>query len=160
AGTLGRSHPPARGASKAEAPMTGNAAATEKAPAARPLTVLLVDDQVIVGESVRRMLAGGADVAFHFCQDPARGIEAGNRVRPTVILQDLVMPDIEGLQLVRFFRANPGTRETPMIVLSSKEEPIVKAQAFAAGANDYLVKPSDQVELIARVRYHSRAYLN
>jgi phosphoserine phosphatase RsbU/P len=70
------------------------------------------------------------------------------------------MPDIEGLQLVRFFRANPGTRETPMIVLSSKEEPIVKAQAFAAGANDYLVKPSDQVELIARVRYHSRAYLN
>src|SRR5579864_8153898 len=47
-----------------------------------------------------------------------------------------------------------------MIVLSSKEEPIIKAQAFALGANDYLVKLPDKVELIARIRYHSRGYLN
>jgi sigma-B regulation protein RsbU (phosphoserine phosphatase) len=141
--------------------MTGNAAAvTQQAPAARTLTVLLVDDQMIVGESVRRMLAAETDITFHFCQDPAKAIETANRVRPTVILQDLVMPDIDGLQLVRFFRANPATRDTPMIVLSSKEEPVVKAQAFALGANDYLVKPTDKVELIARVRYHSGAYLN
>jgi sigma-B regulation protein RsbU (phosphoserine phosphatase) len=126
----------------------------------RPLTVLLIDDQLIVGESVRRMLAPEADIAFHFCQDPAQAIATANQVRPTVILQDLVMPDIDGLQLVKFMRANPATRDTPMVVLSSKEEPVVKAQAFALGANDYLVKPTDKVELIARVRYHSRAYLN
>jgi sigma-B regulation protein RsbU (phosphoserine phosphatase) len=47
-----------------------------------------------------------------------------------------------------------------MIVLSSKEEPIVKAQAFALGANDYLVKLPDRLELIARIRYHSAAYVN
>jgi sigma-B regulation protein RsbU (phosphoserine phosphatase) len=122
-------------------------------------TVLLVDDQAIVGEAVRRMLAPEADIRFHFCQDPTKAIETANAVQPTVILQDLVMPDIDGLMLVKFFRANPSTRQTPMIVLSSKEEPGVKAQAFALGANDYLVKLPDRVELVARVRYHSRSYV-
>src|SRR5262249_16952829 len=126
----------------------------------RPVTVLLVDDQPIVAESVRRMLSGEADVVLHYCQDPAKAIETANAVAPTVILQDLVMPDIDGLLLVKFFRANPATRDTPMVVLSSKEEPIIKAQAFGLGANDYLVKLPDKLELIARVRYHSRAYLN
>src|SRR5262249_16717468 len=125
-----------------------------------PVTVLLVYDQAIVGEAVRRWLAAETDIQFHFCQDPARAIETANAVQPTVILQDLVMPEIDGLQLVKFFRANKATRQTPMIVLSSKEEPAIKAQAFALGANDYLVKLPDKVELIARIRYHSRSYLN
>src|SRR5262245_32131699 len=128
-------------------------------PPARQTTVLLVDDQAIVGESVRRMLASESDLAFHFCQDPTRAIETANGAGPTVILQDLVMPDIDGLMLVKFFRANRATRDVPMIVLSSKEEPVIKAQAFALGANDYLVKLPDPIELIARIRYHSRAYL-
>jgi sigma-B regulation protein RsbU (phosphoserine phosphatase) len=133
--------------------------ATPGASASRPVTVLLIDDQAIVGEAVRRMLAPEADIVFHFCQDPTKAIETANAVQPTVILQDLVMPDIDGLVLVKFFRANTATRQTPMIVLSSKEEPAIKAQAFALGANDYLVKLPDRVELVARVRYHSRSYL-
>src|SRR4051794_13130154 len=94
----------------------------------RPVVVLLVDDQRIVGESVRRMLAAEPDIQFHFCQDPTKAIDTANAIQPTVILQDLIMPDIDGLQLVRFFRANKVTRLTPMIVLSSKEEPVIKAQ--------------------------------
>jgi sigma-B regulation protein RsbU (phosphoserine phosphatase) len=133
---------------------------TIKDPSQRPVTVLLVDDQAIVGESVRRMLASEPDIQFHFCQDPTRALETARAVAPTVILQDLVMPDIDGLQLVKFFRANPATRQVPMVVLSSKEEPVIKAQAFALGANDYLVKLPDKLEVIARIRYHSRAYLN
>ena len=46
-----------------------------------------------------------------------------------------------------------------MIVLSTKEEPTIKAEAFALGANDYLVKLPDRLELIARIRYHSRGYI-
>jgi sigma-B regulation protein RsbU (phosphoserine phosphatase) len=134
-------------------------AATTPVPTAHPLTVLLVDDQAIVGESIRRMLAPEADIRFHFCPDPARAIPMANEVGPTVILQDLVMPDIDGLMLVKFFRANTKTRDVPLIVLSSKEEPVIKAQAFAFGANDYLVKLPDKVELLARVRYHSRGYV-
>lgn len=128
------------------------------AAAQRPLRVLLVDDQAIVGESVRRMLSGETGLEFHFCSDPADAIPTANRVHPTVILQDLVMPDIDGLQLVKYFRANTITRDTPMIVLSSKEEPVIKARAFSLGANDYLVKLPDRLELAARVRYHSNAY--
>ena len=69
------------------------------------------------------------------------------------------MPDIDGLTLVKSFRANEGTKETPMIVLSTKEEPAVKAEAFALGANDYIVKLPDRLELLARIRYHSKGYI-
>ena len=134
--------------------------ASQASTVSRPVNVLLIDDQAIVGEAVRRMLAAEGDVKFHFCSDPSQAIPTANEVGPTVILQDLVMPDIDGLQLVKFFRANPTTRDTPMIVLSGKEEPVIKAKAFALGANDYLVKPPEKLELIARVRYHSRAYID
>ena len=123
------------------------------------ITVLLVDDQTIIGAAVREMLDGEADITLHFCQDPTQAIEIANKVNPTVILQDLVMPDVDGLTLVKFFRANTCTRYTPMIVLSSKEEPVIKAEAFAVGANDYIVKLPDKLELIARIRYHSQAYI-
>jgi sigma-B regulation protein RsbU (phosphoserine phosphatase) len=125
-----------------------------------PITVLLVDDQAIIGEAVRRMLAGEPDITLHYCQDPTKAMELASQVRPTVILQDLVMPEVDGLTLVKFFRANPATRDTPMIVLSSKEEPLTKAEAFAVGANDYLVKLPDRIELLARIRYHSRGYIS
>jgi sigma-B regulation protein RsbU (phosphoserine phosphatase) len=124
------------------------------------IKVLLVDDQSIVGETVRKMLAGEPDIEYRFCSDPTTAIDIANEFKPTVILQDLVMPDIDGLQLVKYFRANASTRETPLVVLSSKEEPVIKAKSFAQGANDYLVKLPDKLELVARIRYHSRGYIN
>ncbi len=125
----------------------------------QPIRVLLVDDQEFILESVRRMLADQPDIAFFTCQDPAKAVLRAEEVHPTVILQDLVMPEIDGLVLVRFFRANPATKEVPMIVLSAEEEAGVKAQAFALGANDYIVKLPDKQELLARIRYHSNAYI-
>ena len=126
---------------------------------AHPIRVLLIDDQPMVGETVRRMLADEPSIEFRYCPDPANAIDTANEFKPTVILQDLVMPDIDGLQLVRYFRANRGTREVPLIVLSSKEEAGVKAKAFALGANDYMVKLPDKLEVVARVKYHSRGYV-
>lgn len=121
--------------------------------------VLLVDDQAMIGEAVRRALADDPAIDFHFCSDPAQAIELALQIRPTVILQDLVMPDCDGLDLVRRYREHPATRDIPIIVLSTKEEAQVKSAAFAAGANDYLVKLPDAIELVARVRYHSRSFL-
>ena len=72
----------------------------------------------------------------------------------------MVMPDIDGLMLLRWFRAHPATREIPIVMLSNQEDAKLKAQAFAEGANDYLIKLPDTVEFIARIRYHSRAYNN
>jgi len=127
-------------------------------PAARGVSVLLVDDQPIIGEAVRRMLAGEQGISLTYCKDAAAALERAAEVSPTVILQDLVMPGIDGLELVRRYRADDRFRDVPVIVLSTKEDPAVKAEAFAVGANDYVVKLPDRLELLARVRYHSRGY--
>lgn len=122
--------------------------------------VLLVDDQLIIAEAVRRALADQPDIDFHFCSDAARAIELAQQISPTIILQDLVMPGRDGLALVAEYRAHESTRSIPVVVLSTREEPRTKEAAFAAGANDYLVKLPDRIELIARIRYHTRAYVS
>ena len=144
-------HPTPNG-SKIDSPVDAQTTVTPE------VVVLLVDDQMIVARAVRQLFAQDRDIAFHYCPSPHQAIERAEALRPTVILQDLVMPDIPGLELVRKYRANPATAEVPIIVLSTKEDPITKSQAFMEGANDYLVKLPDRIELVARVRYHSRAY--
>ncbi|HFQ88854.1 MAG TPA: PleD family two-component system response regulator [Desulfobulbus sp.] len=123
------------------------------------ITVLLVDDQQMIAEAVRRALES-EELDFHYCQNPTRAIDMATSLEPTIILQDLVMPELDGLTMVKFFRANPVTAQVPIIVLSTKEEPEIKSKAFELGANDYLVKLPDRIELIARIRYHSRAYIS
>jgi two-component system chemotaxis family response regulator WspR len=123
------------------------------------IKVLLVDDQIMIGEAVRRALASEATIEFQYCRDPVAAVHAAEEFKPTVILQDLVMPGVDGLTLVRHYRANPATQAIPIVVLSTKEEPTIKSEAFALGASDYLIKLPDKIELIARVRHHSRAYI-
>lgn len=122
-------------------------------------TILLVDDQAIIGEAVRRVLSAEKGFSFHFCSDASQALAKAVEIQPTVILQDLVMPQSDGLTLVRDYRAEPATASIPIIVLSTKEDPKIKSAAFAAGANDYLVKLPDSLEMIARIRYHSRSYM-
>lgn len=120
--------------------------------------VLLVDDQPIFGEAVRRLIAEEPDVAFEFCPEADAALDVAGAFRPTVIMQDLVMPGIEGLDMVRRFQSVSATRDVPVIVLSAKEEPAVKAEMLTNGASDYLVKLPDRVELLARLRVHSEAF--
>jgi signal transduction histidine kinase len=119
--------------------------------------VLLVDDQAIVGEAIRRMFVDEPAVAFHYCANSTDALDVARRVAPTVILLDLVMPGVNGLDLLRTFRGDPATRDIPVVVLSKKEDPLIKSEAFSAGASDYLVKLPDRIELVARARHHSRA---
>jgi two-component system, sensor histidine kinase len=124
------------------------------------ILVLLVDDQAMVAEGVRRMLATDPAIAFHYVRDPLEAIESVIKIGPTVILQDLVMPGVNGLDLLKEYRNNPSTRGIPVIVLSSKDEPSVKQMAFELGANDYMVKLPHRIELLARVRLHSGTYIH
>lgn len=121
--------------------------------------VMLVDDQAIVAEALRRMLADETDIDYHYCSDPTQAISEAIAFKPTVILQDLVMPDIDGLMLLKFFRANPQVSSVPIVVLSTKEDPKTKSEAFEFGATDYLVKFPDRIEVIARIRAHSRSFM-
>jgi signal transduction histidine kinase/DNA-binding NarL/FixJ family response regulator len=127
---------------------------------AHPIMVLLVDDQSFVAELLRRQLINEKDISLHYCQDPQQALSTAEKIGPTVILLDFTMPEIDGITLCRIIRAHPSTRDIPIVMLSSNDDPVTKAAAFAAGANDYLVKLLDSIELIARLRYHSAAYIN
>jgi signal transduction histidine kinase len=121
--------------------------------------ILLIDDERLAAEFVKHLLLSETDISIVHEPESETCIEAACRVRPTVILVDLRMPTIDGLEVIRRLRAEPEWQQVPIMLLSSEESPEVKAQAFAAGANDYLVKWPDKRELIARLRYHSNAYL-
>jgi signal transduction histidine kinase len=122
--------------------------------------VMLVDDQAIVGEAVRRLLAREADMDLHYCSDAFAAVEQAIQIKPTVILLDLVMPKLDGFEVLKRFRANSVTAHIPIVVLSTTEEAETKSRAFTTGADDYLVKLPDKIELIARIRYHSKSYQN
>ena len=122
--------------------------------------VLLVDDQIMIAKAIRQMLADEPDIEFHFVGDAQAALTTAVELKPTVILQDLMTLAIDGFELVRQFRIHPDTQHTPVILLSAKEDPKLKAHGFNVGANDYLVKLPDRLELIARIRYHSAAYIN
>lgn len=121
--------------------------------------VLLVDDQPMIGEAIRRMLVQESDIEFHYCNDSKEAHDTALRVKPTVILQDIVMPEVDGLALISSYKKSPATMLVPVIMLSTREDPRDKSKAFTAGASDYLVKLPDQIELVARIRAHSRSYL-
>jgi two-component system chemotaxis family response regulator WspR len=89
----------------------------------------------------------------------AEALAIATQISPTVILQDLVMPGVNGLTLVRHYRENPVTKDIPIVMLSTNDDPATKSESFSLGANDYLVKLPDKIELIARIRYHSKGYL-
>lgn len=153
--------PPESAAPAADAALEAARRAIPAASAAEGTAiVLLVDDQPIVREAVRQALAGETGIELRYCQHATQALEVARQTRPTLILQDLVMPEVDGLTLVQHYRRTPELRDVPIIVLSAKEEPRIKQAAFEAGANDYLIKLPDRVELVARIRYHSRAYVN
>ena len=126
----------------------------------RTITVLLVDDQATVNEAIHCMLETEANLTYHYCSSAEKALQIATTVAPTVILQDLILPNSDGMTLVKEFRANPLTCDIPIIMLSTNDNPQTKAEAFAIGVNDYLVKLPNQIELVARIRYHSQAYLN
>jgi adenylate cyclase len=129
-------------------------------PRRQAITVLLVDDQAIIGESIRQLLRDERYIDFHHCQDPHLAFSDVASVKPDVILQDLIMPGVDGLDLLMQLKRDTATRDIPVIVLSSREEPRTKAEAFRLGANDYLVKLPSEVELVARIRHHADAMRN
>ena len=122
--------------------------------------ILLVDDELIEAELFRGLLEAEQDLEFHYCPRAAEAIQQANKIQPTVIMQDLSMPGDHGLSMISRFRANADTKDTPVVVFSGQEDSKTKSLAFGLGANDYIVKSVDRIELLARLRYHSRAYWN
>jgi signal transduction histidine kinase len=120
-------------------------------------SVLLIDDEPLAQDYLLHCLEAHADVALCYEHCAERAVELALRVDATVVLVDLRMPGTDGFAVVRNLRADSRTEHIPIVMLSSEHDAQVKVQAFAAGANDYLVKWPDARELVARLRYHSAA---
>jgi CheY-like chemotaxis protein len=121
----------------------------------RQIVVLLVDDQPFVGAAIRRLLATEPDITLHCCSQATEAVARANEVAPAVILQDLMMPGLDGLSLVGLFRANPATAHTPVIILSGNDDEDSRQKALTAGAHGYLLKLPPKLELVACIRRHA-----
>jgi signal transduction histidine kinase len=122
-------------------------------------SVLLIDDEPFSEDIISHGLKACAPHTLRYASDPGMAVELAKELCATVVLVDIRMPEIDGLEVTRRLRADKDTEHIPVIVLSSEEDPDIKAKAFAVGANDYLVKWPDPRELVARVRYHSDAFI-
>ncbi|MEW6428167.1 MAG: response regulator [Thermodesulfobacteriota bacterium] len=126
----------------------------------KALRVLMVDDSRAICFAIGKMLESEPEIVFEFVTAAMAAADRARAFRPTVILQDMEMPDRSGIDLLREYREDPLLGDVPVIILSGTTAAAAKARAFAGGANDYVEKDMDRIELISRIRYHSSAYLN
>jgi putative two-component system response regulator len=129
--------------------------ASDSTPEARRSRVLIADDRESIRSLFHRLLsADGHDVVL--APDGASALSAVHRHRPDVILLDVAMPLIDGLEVCRQLKADPETRLTPVVLVSGQTELADRINGIEAGADDYLSKPVHPHELRARVRSLSR----
>ncbi|MDQ6970148.1 MAG: diguanylate cyclase [Mariprofundus sp.] len=122
-------------------------------------TVLLVDDQNSIHLALKKMLAPADDIQLHFCKQARQALDMAVALQPTVILQDLNMPEIDGLDLLHSYKRCEAIADVPVLILSGTDSVETKAEAFRQGADDYLVKMPHEIELLARLRHHTKAFV-
>src|SRR5678815_138793 len=112
--------------------------------------VLLVDD----AKANLDILVEGlkSDHKLSLALNGEMALEIAGRTPPDLVLLDIVMPGLDGYEVCRRLREKPETAEVPIMFLSSLEEIQNKARGFEVGANDYLTKPFEMLEVKARVR--------
>lgn len=118
--------------------------------------VLVVDDE----EISRRLMRVVLEEAGHRVHEAADGAEALRQVetcRPDVVLTDVVMPGMDGMEVCRRIKANPLTAHLPVLLVTSLADRDDRIQGMEAGADDFINKPADRQELVLRVRNAVRA---
>ncbi len=113
--------------------------------------VLVVDDDTVSRHVLIQALAK-ADLPHVAVGSGTEALEQIEKVQPSLVLLDLVMPPPDGYQILRILRARPETRDLPVVVLTALEADEEIARAFEAGADDFVRKPFKPVELVARIR--------
>lgn len=124
-----------------------------------PPRVLLIDDQEIAAEMIQLMLEDQPDISFQHVWDARAAMSTALAFKPSIVLVDLSMPLIDGYTVIKQFRDSAEFSNLPMVLLSSEDQPERKARGFAVGCNDYLIKWPSKLELVARIRYHTQAYM-
>ena len=115
--------------------------------------VLVVDPDHDMREDLRRLLIGHDVVTVG---DGAEALRAARERRPDLVLSDVIVPVMDGVELTRALRADPGLRDVPVILLSAVADDEARTQGLEAGADELLAKPFSAREVLASVRAHLR----
>jgi two-component system NtrC family sensor kinase len=118
-------------------------------------TLLIVDDDAATRDRLREIFET-AQYRVVTATEAASALRVLKGVRCDLVALDLEMPGVDGLALCKLLRAQPTTSKLPIIALSESDDEARKVQAFTAGADDYITKPSTPGELLSRVSLHVR----
>lgn len=113
--------------------------------------VMVVDDEPDVTTLVSYNLKAKG-YAVEVVNDPNQSIGVARSFMPDLLILDVMMPDLSGIQICRMVRADPKLKRTPVIFLTAKTEEADRVQGFEVGADDYVCKPFSSKELILRVQ--------
>jgi two-component system cell cycle sensor histidine kinase/response regulator CckA len=114
-------------------------------------TVLVVDDDIVSRELLRGLLAT-EEYSVLFAENGTQALDLAARHSPDVVLLDVVMPGLDGFEVCRQLRANPALRQVPIVLLTALEGRDSRLRGLAAGADEFLNKPVDPIELRMRIR--------
>ncbi len=113
--------------------------------------ILVVDDESDVADLVAYHLkTKGFDTET--VNDPTQSIGAARSMMPDLVILDVMMPEINGIQICRLLRADPALKHVPVIFLTAKVEENDRVQGLESGADDYICKPFSTKELVLRVQ--------
>ncbi len=116
-----------------------------------PESILVVDDDPDIARFVEvNLRSAGYDVSV--ASDGEEALEKAGLLRPDLVLLDVMMPRIDGFEVAHRLRRNPQTATTSIIMLTAKALATDKVLGLTAGADDYIIKPFDPIELLARVK--------
>jgi CheY-like chemotaxis protein len=113
--------------------------------------ILLVDDSR-TSLFMERMILRQGPYDLLTAEDGAEAVEQALSEKPDLILMDVIMPRMTGFEALRALRKSPTTRGTPVILVTTRGEPANVEEGWEAGCSDYLTKPIDPEELLAKVR--------
>jgi len=117
------------------------------------ITILIVDD-TLINIDIATDLLEPRGYRVIVARDGMAGIERAEQARPDLILLDVVMPGLDGFEICRRLSSDARTHDIPVILMTSLTDSAQKQAGFAVGAVDYVTKPLDAAELLARIRCH------
>lgn len=112
--------------------------------------LVIEDDELMIKALEFRLKKDGYDV--YLARDGAQGIEMLSKTLYNLVITDIMMPFVSGLEVVSYIKTNPLIKDTPVIVLSSIGLERVVTEAFELGGDDFITKPFNLGELIIRVK--------
>jgi PAS domain S-box-containing protein len=121
----------------------------EQLPLTDRATILLADDNADMRDYIRRLLSGVYNVET--VTDGMAAMAAIERNPPDLVLTDVMMPRMDGFELLRSLRSNAATQDIPIVLLSARAGEESRIEGLEAGADDYLIKPFSARELVTRV---------